>query len=115
MEFITSDVIILAACVVLGFAAHVIKRIIQYRMSDPSFSFYSYMKVYPYHLTYNTILTVAMTLVCYQIDQLNGVTAFFSGFASNSVVSIIRARLDYASQNSGTNKGKDANNPSTDI
>ena len=115
MELLTSDAIILVACVLLGFAAHLIKKIIQYRMADPNFSLVSYIKVYPYHLTYNTVLTMGMTLVFYQIGQLNGVTAFFSGFASNSVVSIIRARLDYVSQNSGTNKGKDANNPSTDL
>lgn len=111
----TSELIILIACVLLGFLSHVVKRIIQYRVSDPRFSFADYLFVYPYHLFLNVLLTTGITLSLYQLGQLNGATAFFSGYASNSIVSILRARLDYVAQNTGANKGKDPTDPSSDL
>lgn len=111
---ISINTALVASCVVLGFAAHLLKKIIQYRIADPRFTARQYLFAYPYHIGLNICMTLGMTLALQQIGQLNGITAFFCGFASNSIISIFRARIGNAHVTTSGPQGTRVVDPASD-
>lgn len=93
-----SHMALLLACVVLGFIAHLAKSIVSLRKKNPEFSCIQYLKTYEYHFVLNICLTSGMFLAIYDAGYMNGMTAFFTGFASNSVVSIFRSHWENANK-----------------
>lgn len=104
-----SHMALLLACVVLGFIAHLAKSMVSLRKKTPEFSCIQYLKTYEYHVILNVCLTSGMFLAIYDAGYMNGMTAFFTGFASNSVVSIFRGQLDNANKIIGGQTSSDTN------
>ena len=92
------DMPLLVGATVSGFIAHLAKSVISLRKKTPNYSIIEYFKNYEYHFVLNFFLTLGMFIAIYQSGYMNGITAFFTGFASNSVVSIFRNGLTNANQ-----------------
>jgi len=69
----------------LGTITHVLKKVVETRKTDTSFSMKKYLTLYPY----KTMLTVMAGLGAYlgllSTDELSYVTAFMGGFMANSL------------------------------
>lgn len=99
IEFLTSPVVVVIFCALLGGAAHVTKKTVQYRVIHKQGSIVSYIRSYPYHLLHNTIITIGCCLALHEFEQLNAASAFFSGYMSNSVLSLLRAKTIHVDPN----------------
>lgn len=92
--------------VVIGTVAHIAKKTIQYRVSNPKASAITYIAAYPYHIVYNVCISIGCVGMLQYMEQLNYATAFLSGFMSNSLLSILRASPKLGAINGSDNPEK---------
>lgn len=79
------EYILLGACMLLGVFTHVVKKIVERRKADHTFSLKDWLTKYPY----KTILTLMAGLCGYlglmAAGELTYISAFMAGFVANSL------------------------------
>ena len=69
----------------LGNVTHVVKKIVEVRQTDGTFSLKKYLSLYPYKTFLIVMAGVGGYLGLLAADELTYVTAFMAGFMANSL------------------------------
>lgn len=84
MESIMDYLIVGAGCL-SGIAGHVLKKVIQQRESDATFTLKQFLVLYPYKTAMTVFYAVGGTAGLYFSDTASFYTALVVGFAANSL------------------------------
>jgi len=69
----------------LGNVTHVIKKVVEVRQTDGTFSVWKYLSMYPYKTFLIVMAGFGGYLGLLSADELTYVTAFMAGFMANSI------------------------------
>lgn len=84
MEAMTEYLIVAAGCV-SGIAGHILKKVIQQRETNSSFTLKDFLVLYPYKTVLTIFYAVGGTAGLYFSDAATFYTALTIGFAANSL------------------------------
>jgi len=79
------DYLIVAAGCLAGIAGHVLKKVIQQRETDATFTLKDFLTLYPYKTAMTVFYAVGGTAGLYFSDTATFYTALVVGFAANSL------------------------------
>jgi hypothetical protein len=84
MENVSGYLIVAAGCL-SGIAGHILKKVIQQRESDSTFTLKDFLSKYPYKTAMTVFYAVGGTAGLYFSDAATFYTALTVGFAANSL------------------------------
>lgn len=85
---VTNFYFVTICLMLLGSATHVVKKVIEVRKTDGSFSLVKYVTMYPYKTYMVLMASVGGYLGLLSAGELSYVTAFMAGWLANSLGNI---------------------------
>ncbi len=79
------DMLILIALLVAGTGTHIVKKVVEKRQTDETFSMKDFLTKYPYKTILTLMAGVGGFLGLMAAGELSEVTAFMTGYMANSL------------------------------
>lgn len=88
----TTEIILSAVMLILGTAAHFLKKVVEARQIDRTVTMRGYWTMFPYASTLSLVGAMAGFFALYQIGELSMINAFGVGYIADSVVNTLGKR-----------------------
>jgi hypothetical protein len=82
--------VLMIGAMVCGFAGHLLKKVVEQRHTDESFSIAKYLATNPYGVALAFLTAVAGYLAMLNTEHLTPLSAFMAGYMANSMGEIAR-------------------------